>query len=281
MVQLAGPQGAALISVDRNNKIISYLNPPGGGEYKALIDKVWAAYLDQKAGSASANSTPANEPDPNAALRAQTAAIVAQAQARANDMSSSAISKERTVKGLAPDGGVIVHDPNLGGIDGADVTISPDGMKGTWIVDPGRGYPPTKYTAEYEGGDQPASEGAKFSKAAKGFGTAVLQSENTRGDAMVNMSKNPDNDWRIVSEGSNGKRMTELGGYREGAYKAYVGNDPLKDLAEKQLEAIKFDLQAAQDYKGPDGNPTVVLSSERSQRGLTALDKITKAYDVH
>jgi hypothetical protein len=52
-------------------------------------------------------------------------------------------------------------------------------------------------------------------------------------------------------------------------------------MAEKQLEAVKLDLQAAQDYKGTDGNPVIMLTSDRSQRGLTALDKITKAYDVH
>jgi hypothetical protein len=281
MVQLAGSEGTAMIMVDSNNKITAYLSPPGGGEYKPLIDKVWAAYLDQKSGSGAANSAPANGPDPNAALRAQAAAINAQVQARMNGASSSANSKERTVKGVAPDGGVIVHDPNLGGIDGVDVTISPDGMKGTWILDPGHGAPPEKFTAEYEGGDQPASGGAKISKAAKGLTTATLSSYNARADATVDISKNPDNDWRIVSEGSNGKKTTELGGFRQGAYAAYTGRDPLKDMAEKQLEAVKLDLQAAQDYKGTDGNPVIMLTSDRSQRGLTALDKITKAYDVH
>jgi hypothetical protein len=281
MVQLAGPEGAAMIMVNNDNKITAYISPPGGGEFKALIDKVWAAYLAQKSGGVPANSTPAPQPaDPNAALSAQAAAIAAQTQARMNGAGPSTGSKERTVKGLAPDGGVIVHDPGLGGIDGADVTISPDGMKGTWILNPGNGYPPVRYTAEYEGGDKPASGGAKFSKAAKGLTAATLSSYNARADATVDISKNPDNDWRIVSEGSNGKRTTELGGFRQGEFIAYSGKDPLKDMAEKQLEAIKLDMQAAQEYKGTDGNPVVVLSSERSQRGLNALDKITKAYNV-
>jgi hypothetical protein len=281
MVQFAGSDGTAMIMVDNNNKITAYMSPPGGGEYKPLIDKIWAAYLDQKNGSASANSAPAAEPaDPNAALRAQAAAVNARVQARMNGGVSSANSTERTVKGLAPDGGLIVHDPNLGGIGGADVTIFPDGMKATWIMDPGHGAPPEKCIAEYEGGDQPASGGAKFSKAAKGLTTATLNSYNTRADAAVDVSKNPDNDWRIVAEGSNGKRTTELGGFRQGTYAANTGRDPVKDMAEKQLEAIKLDVRAAQEYQGADGNPVVVLTSDRSQRGLTALDKITKAYDV-
>jgi hypothetical protein len=281
LVQLAGPAGAAMISVDRENKITAYLSPPGGGEYKPLIDKVWAAYLDQKNGGASTNSTPAPAPaDPNVALRAQAAAINAQVQARMNGSGSSTNSGERAVIGSASGGGVIVHDPILGRSGGVDVTISLDGMKGTWILDPGNGAPPIKYTAEFEGGDNPASGGAKFSKAAKGLTTATLNSYNTRADAAVDVSKNPDNDWRIVTEGSNGKRTIELGGFRQSTFEANTGRDPVKDIAEKQLEAVKLDVLAAQEYKGADGNPVVVLTGERSQRGWTALDKITKAYDI-
>jgi hypothetical protein len=153
-------------------------------------------------------------------------------------------------------------------------------MKGTWILDPGNGAPPIRYTAEFEGGDNPASGGAKFSKAAKGLTTATLNSYNTRADAAVDVSKNPDNDWRIVSEGSNGKRTIELGGFRQSTFEANTGRDPVKDIAEKQLEAVKLDVLAAQEYKAADGNPVVVLTGERSQRGWTALDKITKAYDI-
>ncbi len=143
MVQLAGPLGTAMVMVNNDNKITAYISPPGGGEYKPLIDKVWAAYLAQKTASAPADSTPAPAPaDPNAALRAQAAAITAQVQARGTAVALSPNSKERTVKGIAPDGGVNVHDPNIGGSGGVDVTISPDGMKGTWILDPGNGAPP-------------------------------------------------------------------------------------------------------------------------------------------
>ncbi len=279
MVQLAGPEGATMVMVDNDNKITAYISPPGGGGQQDLINKVWAAYLAMKTATTPANSAPAPA-DPNAALRAQAAAIAAQAQARGIAVNPSTNSEERTVKGLAPEGGVIVHDPTLGGSGGVDVTISPDGMKGTWILDPGYGAPPAKYTAEFEGGDKPASGGTKFSKAAKGLTTATLNSYNTRADAAVDISKNPDNDWRIVSEGSDGKRTTELGGFRQGTFAANTGRDPVKDIAAKQLQAIKLDVLAAKEFKGADGSPVVVLTSERSQRGWTALDNITKAYDI-
>lgn len=47
MVMLSGPEGNAMISV-QNDQILAYINPPGGGAYKTLIDKVWAAYLAKK-----------------------------------------------------------------------------------------------------------------------------------------------------------------------------------------------------------------------------------------
>jgi len=273
MVQLAGPEGAAMVQVDRDNKITAYLSPPGGGQYKAQIDALWAAYLAQKKGSASATSTPSSEPDPNAALRAQAAALAAGRSA------SSTAGQEPVVKGPAPGGGLIVHDPNLGGSGGADVTISPDGMKAEWVVIPGRNYPPTKYTAEFEGGDKPASGGSRALKGTKGMLGATVTSYNPRADATVNMSSNPDNDWRVISQGSDGKRTTELGGWRQGEYVADTGRDPLKSVALQQLESVKQDVLAAQAYKDKDGNQPVVLTSDRSQRGMTALDKITKVYN--
>jgi hypothetical protein len=272
MVELTGPEGTAMVQVNRENKITAYLNPPGGGEYKAQIDELWAAYLKQKNGGASASSTPPAEPaDPNAALRAQAAAITAQAQARVNGAASYTSSKEPTVKGPAPGGGVIVHDPNLGGSGGADVTISPDGMKAEWVVDPGRGYPPVKYAAEFEGGAKPASAGAKALKSAKGAGSAVLYSYSP--GVVVDVSDNPDRNWKVVDEGSNGKNTIELGGYRLNQIR-----DSGKTVALQQLEAVKRDVLVAQGYKGTDGNPMVDLSSDRSKRGLDALDEITKAY---
>jgi hypothetical protein len=74
MVQLSGPEGSAMVSV-QNDKISAYISPPGGGGQQDLINKVWNAYQDQKKGNAVANNnaTPAggtNSDDPNAALRA-------------------------------------------------------------------------------------------------------------------------------------------------------------------------------------------------------------------
>ncbi len=81
MVSLTGPDGTAMISVNNAGKIVAYISPPGGiyngSDMKPLINQVWAAYLDQKNGNgASAQQPPAD--DPNAALRAQTAALAAQ-----------------------------------------------------------------------------------------------------------------------------------------------------------------------------------------------------------
>jgi hypothetical protein len=96
MVELTGPAGTAMVQVNRENKITAYLNPPGGGEYKSQIDELWAAYLKQKSGGTSASSAPASEPDPNAALRAQAAAITAHAQERTSGAASTV--EQRTVK---------------------------------------------------------------------------------------------------------------------------------------------------------------------------------------
>jgi hypothetical protein len=132
MVQLAGPQGAAMISVDRDNKIVAYLSPPGGGQYKALIDKVWAAYLDQKNGGAGAvpaattaagGPTPAAEPsDSSTALRDQANAILANAQARAAGGTGGG---KLTVEFPANGGAVVSKGSRVMTLspDGADVTI--------------------------------------------------------------------------------------------------------------------------------------------------------------
>jgi hypothetical protein len=274
MVQLAGPEGAAMVMVDNNNKITAYISPPGGGGKQDLINKVWAAYLEKKTGTAPVGSTPASETaDPNSARRAdiaaRAAAITAQVQGRGNGPSAVG-STERSVIGANDAGEIVVHDPALGASGGADVTISRDGMKATWVI-AANGMPPVKMTAEFEGGDQPASAGAKALKGAKGVGSAVLYSYSP--GVVTNVSADPDHDWRIVSEGSNGKNTTELGGYRLNQVR-----DSGKVIAEKQLEAVKQDVLAAQGYKDSDGHQVVVLTSDRSQRGLTALDEITKAY---
>lgn len=56
MVMLSGPEGNAMISV-QNDQILAYINPPGGGAYKTLIDKVWAAYLAKKNGGDATGSS--------------------------------------------------------------------------------------------------------------------------------------------------------------------------------------------------------------------------------
>jgi hypothetical protein len=270
MFQLAGPEGTAMVMVNNDNKITAFISPPGGGGQQDLINKVWGVCLSQKSANAPDGSTPATGPaDPNAALRAQAAAITAQVQGRVNG-ANAAGSTERRVKGANDAGDIVVHDPTLGASGGTDVTISSDGMKATWVI-AANGMPPVKMTAEFEGRDQPASAGAKVLKGAKGAGSAVLYSYSPR--VVVNVSADPDHDWRIVSEGSNGKNTIELGGYRLNQIR-----DSGKTIAEKQLEAVKQDVLAAQGYQDKDGRQVVVLTSDRSQRGLTALDEITKAY---
>jgi hypothetical protein len=51
MVMLSGPEGNAMVQVE-GDKITAYISPPGGGSQKALIDKVWSAYLGDKGGAA-------------------------------------------------------------------------------------------------------------------------------------------------------------------------------------------------------------------------------------
>src|SRR5580658_6310824 len=61
LVQLSGPEGAAMVSV-QNGKITSYINPPGGGGQQDLINKVWNAYQDRKNGNPAANNNAAPPP---------------------------------------------------------------------------------------------------------------------------------------------------------------------------------------------------------------------------
>src|ERR1700733_1832204 len=128
MVQLAGPEGAAMVMVDNDNKITAFISPPGGGGQQDLINKVWAAYLAQKNGTAAAAATPGSESsDPNAALRAQAAAVAAQAQARARGTTTPAPGGQRAVKTIADDS-ITVYDPTLN----ADVTFTENLMKAEW-----------------------------------------------------------------------------------------------------------------------------------------------------
>jgi hypothetical protein len=133
MVQLAGPEGAAMVSV-QNGKITAYISPPGGGGKQDLINKVWNAYQDQKKGNAVANSNAApaggtNPDDPNAAARAEMMAkanaVIAAAGnlSRANPLAPANLSVE-----FPAGGGAIVHGTKHGDVtflaaDGADVRV--------------------------------------------------------------------------------------------------------------------------------------------------------------
>jgi hypothetical protein len=61
MVQLSGPEGSAMVSV-QDGKIKAYISPPGGGGQQDLIDRVWNAYQGHKNGNAAANSNAAGPP---------------------------------------------------------------------------------------------------------------------------------------------------------------------------------------------------------------------------
>lgn len=278
MVQLAGPEGAAMVMVDPNNKITAYISPPGGGGQQDLIKKVWEAYLETK--GATPPAAPALSPAPadaNDVLRQQAADIANQTHGRqggGNTMGST----ERTVKGTNDAGELVVHDPTLGAAGGTDVAISRDGMKATWVV-AANGMPPVKMTAEFEGGDQPASQAAKMAKGAKGVASVIGHGYDTRASGTVDVSGDPDKNWRVISEGQNGTHTTELGGFRQGVMAAKIG-DPAQTIATKQLESVKLDLKVAQGYTAADGSAAVVFTSDRSKRGLAALDEITKVYDV-
>ena len=185
---------------------------------------------------------------------------------------------QRTVKTFNGDG-VLVYDPDLR----ADVTIAPDGMSGTWILEV-NGYPPVKKTVEYEGGENPSSGAQKTGKLAKGVGTAILQGFNHHANAVVNVDNDPDKSWRIKSVGANGKAMEfESGGYRVGGSLAY-DRDPVKLIGMKELHAFRLDLEAAkaavQSAAKEGQTPKFSLASERSQRGWNALLQATKAYDL-
>lgn len=66
MVSMAGPEGMAMVTVDKSNKITAFISPPGGQlngvDYKPLVNKVWDAYQAQKNGTVPANSNAAAPP---------------------------------------------------------------------------------------------------------------------------------------------------------------------------------------------------------------------------
>jgi hypothetical protein len=276
MVQLAGPEGAAMVTV-ANDKITAYINPPGGGAFKALIDQVWAAYQAQKAGAPAgqqaSNAPPAD--DPNAALRAQVAALTAQTQARAAGLSPSAIPKEPVLDHVTDDG-AIVNDPQLG-----SVIVSDNGMKYTWTVAPPGGKP-AHYTAEFEGGDTEAGAGKKTLKLVKGAGTAVVDSVSTRANATNSLTTNTDV-WKIEEEQGKAKTLVyESGGLRVGNYVAATGRDPMGDRAGYMLFEVSkiYELTKQEIAKAKQNGKTVAFdtTTDRVQRGELALQKATEDY---
>src|SRR5208283_5419706 len=136
MVSLTGPDGTAMVSVNNKNEIVAFISPPGGiapngSDYKPLINQVWTAYLGQKNGNAVANNnaTPAggtNSDDPNAALRAQTAAIQAQVQARVNGAPVNGQQAGPVTCEFPVSGGAIVHNTPFG-----DIVLNRDGTSAT------------------------------------------------------------------------------------------------------------------------------------------------------
>ena len=269
-----------MVSVVKD-KITAYISPPGGGAFKALIDDVWAAYQTQKSGGSvgqQATATPSAD-EQNAALRAQVAALTAQAQARAAGVVPATGlglgAKDPTLDHVTDDGAVF-NDPKLG-----SVTVGDNGMKYTWTLAPG-GTKPAHYTAEFEGSETEAGAGKKALKLAKGVGTAVVDSRNTHANATSSITGNTDV-WRIKEEEGKTKTLLyESGGLRTGGYIEYTGRDPLGRRGEDMLyeisriyELAKREIAAAtQNGKAVSFDTT----TDRAQRGEAALKKATEDY---
>lgn len=279
MVQLAGPEGTAMVMVDNDNKITAFISPPGGGGQQDLINKVWAAYLAQKNGTTAAAATPGNEAsDPNAALRAQAAAVAAQAQARANGATTPAPGGQRAVKTIA-DNSITVYDPTLN----ADVTFTENLMKAEWSITPQvpAGLPTVAqtqhFTVFFEGGDKPAGAGAKTGKVLKGTLIGIGDAENTRANATNTIGGNPDKMWRVnETTGKVTQDLYESGGMRNGQYAAATGRDPMGDMGKAKLIAVKADLDFAKTAIATaqqNGQAMGInLSTDRVQRGTKALE---------
>lgn len=283
MVSLTGPDGTAMVSVNSKNEIITYISPPGGiyngSDMKPLINQVWAAYLDQKNRTATSGITPGGEPaDPNAALKAQAAAITAQAQERANGTTTMAPGGQRAVKNISNDS-ITVYDPILK----ADVTFTENLMKAEWSVTPQvpAGLPTvaqTQYfTAFFEGGDKSADAGAKTGKFLKGSLIGIGDAGNTRANATNTIGTDPDKMWRVNEKsGKVTQDVYESGGMRNGQFVGATGRDPMGNIGLSKLVAVKADLdfaKAAIETAQQNGQAMGFnLSADRFQRGTKALE---------
>ena len=287
MVQLSDPQSglSAMISVNNQGGIVMYASPAGGGtpDQKALIDKVWAAYQDQKNGTAAAHNPPAATPandagDPNAALRQQQAALAVQAQQRAGDLANrnANASKPPLFKQFTADG-AIVTDPQLG-----DVTVSDNGMRYEWSVSTAGGGPlssgvPLRYVAYFEGGDKEAGAGAKTGKLLKGLGTGIITSE---GPGSTTITSNTDA-WKVeMYEGKRKSNIYESSGIRTGGSIGYNGRDPAGHMGEGNLYRVSLIEKVVEDEvtKAKAGGQTVAFdpATDRFQRGKASLEKAVK-----
>lgn len=271
MVQFSGPEGSAMVTVSKD-KITAYINPPGGGAFKDLIDQVWTAYQAQKSGQAGGQQASAAD-DPHAALRAKVDAMTAQAQERATGSATG--SKEIAIDHLTDDGAVI-NSPKLGA-----VTVSDNGMKFTWTVAP-NGAKPARYTAEFEGGEKEAGAGKKALKFIKSGGTALADSMNTHANAASSITSNTDV-WRIREvEGKIKTLVYESGGMRTGGYIAATGRDPIGRRGEDTLfEISKVYAMAKQAIDMAKKNGTQIAfdsATDRARRGEAALQKAVQDY---
>jgi hypothetical protein len=278
MVSLAGPDGTAMVSVDKNNKIATYISPSGGNapdgrDFKPLINQVWTAYLDQKNQAAAANSNTAAPAD-------------ARNETPTNPVSTPPASNQPIVKSMS-DASIVIFDPKLG----TDVTFTENGMKATWTVTPKvpQGMPvavqPENFTAFFEGGDKPASAGKKLGKVFTSGAVQTLDSLNTRADAVSGIGANPDKVWRVnVQEGNKKRNVYESGEYRSGGFKVATGKDPAEKQGISILLAIRKDWEAAQPAiveAQKEGKATGFdFTTDRYQRGSAALQAATKGYDI-
>lgn len=233
LVQLTGPQGAAMISVNKDNKITAYLSPPGGGEYKALIDKVWAAYLDQKNGGAGAaptataaagGPTQAAEPsDSSKALQDQANAILANAQARA---AGGTVGGKLTVDFPASGGAVVTKGSRV-------LTLSPDGADVTVVDTSVTGQSRTE-RASYEGDGTDKDYDVDIGKAVKGTLQAGLLTYG--GENRVQATKDR---WKLTN--AKGNTITSSGGvnlsFEKHDTEASIGNQVLRDVGAAEKAA--------------------------------------------
>ena len=244
MVQLSGPEGSAMISVNNQNQITMYASPPGGGtpDQKALIDKVWKVYQSQKNGTgvANNNSTPAggtNSDDPNAALRAQTAAIQAQAQARVNGSPVNGQQQTGSVTYEFPvSGGAIAHGTPYG-----DIVFNADATEAHFTRTSSNALAGnTSQTWSYEYVGQKNKAGA----AAKGLGGALAGAMNVRHAGRVD-----EGGIEVYLQTNGGKKEHEYGTEQKTfAVNPNVRNpldNGVRQLAIGFLDAAKEALNAA------------------------------------